>query len=525
MSALLGLSIAFIILDLIIIAIGMLMGYFRGTGRSLVRLVYLAIIGVISFFASRAIAFAVSPKILSVVIKLIPTDLHDMITDAPVAMTIIENLMGGIISAILIAVVFGILQALTMIGLKALSKKIVGAIYKKEEPTASRWIGLGVGLVTGVLVSVFLLAPIFTVLYWADNISPDTAVEYFEYDSEAAAENSFKSTKLFPLNKLLADAVTSYDVPCRVSEDIKKDNALNAVPVLLDVGKDALEVFAATKENGGNDTDATSNAIASASPHRDRSVTLRRIAIDMMVSIATTLEDGGYVLGLHFVHSDNALIEDIRPALISAIKNCHEENINKNLITFFGDINGTIVLNRDGSVSVVGSYTDGLKANAHSNGLFAAMHELNNHNSEGIPHESTAVSTEIALVVRHMSSNDDMDGVLKEIKSHITDPLKDQGIDISDEKYIEVYDTMADTLTSLIKLDVATGDVNVEDIASSLEEQLVVIFDLYSLPFDSTETSIFATCVAKEFASDEYISGGNVDITSDDIIEFFNSAE
>lgn len=525
MPALLGLSTAFIVLELLIVAVCMLKGYLRGTGRSLVRLIYIAIIGVISFFASRAVAFSVSPKILSAVMEFIPVDLYDMIVNAPVAVTIIENLLGGIISVIIIAVIFGILQALTMIGFKPISKKIVGTIYKKEEPAQGRWIGLAVGLVIGVLVSSFLLAPVFTVLYWADNISPDTAVEYFEYDSEEAAEKSFKSSNLFPLNKLITGAVTSYDVPSRVSKDIKTDNILKSIPVLLDVEKDAFEVFEETKKNGGNDTDATSNAIASAIPHMDRSVTLRRIAIDMMVSIATTLENGGYVMGLHFVHSDNTLIEDIRPALLSAIKNCHEENINKNLVTFFGDINETIVLHLDGSVSVAGSYTEALKANAHSNGLFAAMHELNSHDSDGIPHESTAVSSEIALVVRHMSSNDDMDGVLKEIKNHITDPLKEQGIDITDEKYLEVYYSMADTLTSLIELNVATGDVNVEDVASSLEEQLTVIFDLYSLPLDSTETSIFATCVAKEFASDEYISGTNVNITPDDIIEFFNSEE
>lgn len=525
MSALLGLSIAFIVLELIIVAVGMLMGYFRGTGRSLVRLIYLAVIGVISFFVSRAIAFAFSPKILSSVIDLLPKDQYDMITDAPIAVTIIENLLGGIISVVLLAVIFGILQALTMIGLKPLSKKIVGAIYKKEEPAAGKWIGLGVGLISGIIVATFLLSPVFTVLYWADNIAPDTAVEYFEYESESAAEKSFKSSKLFPLNKLLAGAVTSYDVPCRVSSDIKKDNALNAGPVLIDVAKDAIEVFDATKEYGGNDTDATTNAIATAIPYMDRSVTLRRIAIDMMVSIAITLDDGGYVLGLHFVHSDNALIEDIRPALLSAMKNCHEENINKNLITFFGDIRETIVLQRDGSVTVVGSYIEALKLNAHSNGLFAAMHELNSHNTDGIPHESMAVSTEIAMVVRHMSSNDDMDGVIKEIKAHITDPLKEKGINVFDEKYAEIHDKIAETLAGLIKLDLLTGDLNVESLAASLEEQLQIIFDLYELPFDTTETSIISTCIAKEFVNEKYVSDGKVNITSEDILAFFDSAE
>lgn len=516
-------SIIFLVLELVIIASSILIGCRRGTGRSLVRLLYLAVIGAVSFFVSRKIAFSVSPKLLSRLLPLLPQDAKDLLTASPHAVTILENMIGAMIAAFIISLIFILLQALSMVCFKLISSKISGAIFKDKEPKAGKWIGAAVGLVSGVLVSAFILTPIFTAVHTLDNVKSSTSEGILSL--VAAPDKDTKLSNVFPLNKLVAKNVTKYPVPATADKEENSDSIIAALPILLDVTNDAFEVFTATLEYGGNNIDATSNAIAAAIPHIDRSVTLRRLAVEILSSMAKTLQDGGYVMGMHFVHSDNALIEDVIPSLLDAIYNTHDISVKENMITLFGDMNKTIILQKDGSVSVTGSYIDSLKLNAHSNGLIAAINELHHHDSEGMPDDNTLVAAELALALRHMSKNDNMDGVLNEVKQHITDPFTEKGIDIKDEKYTPIYDDIATSLTDVVTENIVNKEVDVDSLAEDLEEQLAPILDEYSLPLSDTETSIFATCAAKEFSDSKYLSDASVNITAEDIMAFFTSGQ
>ena len=82
------LSVIFVIIDIIIIAVGMLLGYLRGTGRSLVRLIYLTAIGIVSFFAAREIAFSLSAKIMPQIITKIPEDIRYILETSPNTVTL-----------------------------------------------------------------------------------------------------------------------------------------------------------------------------------------------------------------------------------------------------------------------------------------------------------------------------------------------------------------------------------------------------------------------------------------------------
>jgi len=514
-------SALFIIVDIIIIAVGMLLGYLRGTGRSLVRLIYLTVIGIISFFTARAIAFSFPSKILPLIITKLPEDIQAMLAAAPNAITALENLVGAVLATVIIVAVFGLLQLLSLIGFRTISKKIVDAVYKKEEPVAGKWIGLGVGLVSAILVSTVLLSPIFSTLYFADNISPDTAVEYFGYDSEEDAEKAFKSSKLFPINKAVASAITSYKVPSSIDSE-KKDNALKTAPAFIDLAKDAIEVHNATKELGGRNSDVSTNTIATATPYIDRSVTLHQIAVEMLISIANTLEDGGDVAGMDFINSDNTLIKDARLPLIEALKNTNHDNVKDNLISVFGDINGTIVLEKDKSVSVTGSYVDALKEDVESVGLFAAMNELKNKNLEGLPSEGTEMAHRLSLSIRHISANDNMKIVLDAIKNHVIAELNYSEFNLLDTKYAPIRTEIAAALAADIKKNL-NGDksVDVKALAEDVEASITAIFKDNNFYMDKINTNLLSTCMAKEFSAGEYVADGEVIIHADDIEVFF----
>lgn len=515
------LSIIFVIIDIIIIAVGMLLGYLRGTGRSLVRLIYLTAIGIVSFFAARKIAFSLSAKIMPPIITKIPEDIRYILETSPNTVTVLENLVSAILTVIIIAAVFGLLQLLSLIGFRAISKKITDAVYKKEEPAAGKWIGLGVGLVSALLVSSVLLAPLFSVVYFADNTSPAAAVEFFGYESEEDAKNAFKSSALFPVNKLIASAITSYIVPDSVRSE-KKDNLIQTAPVLLALANDALDVNNASVEFGGRNSDIFNNTLATITPYIDRSATVHQCSVDMLFSIACILEDGGNIVGMDFINSDNIIIQSVCPKLIKALQNTNHDNVKDNMISIFGDINGTIVLEKDKSVSVTGSYVDALKENVENYGLFATMKELKNKKLEGLPDEGTEMSYKLAISVRHMSANDNMDTVLDAIKSHIILRLNYSEFNIFDTKYTHIYAEIADAVSAAVKENLNEDkSVDIKSLSEDIETGITAVFKSNYFPMGKTKTSILSTCMAKEFSKEEYLADGEVAIHADDIEAFF----
>ena len=152
-------SACFLVLEILIIALGILIGYKRGVGRSVVRLIYLAVIGIVSFFTARAIAFKVSLPAFEAVYKFLPADIQHLFEKSHNLELLVENIVGAIIAPVIFAAMFGILQLLTLICFKRISQKLVAAITKKTDaPTiASKWIGAGVGLVASVAIAAVLL--------------------------------------------------------------------------------------------------------------------------------------------------------------------------------------------------------------------------------------------------------------------------------------------------------------------------------------------------------------------------------
>ncbi|OPZ01337.1 MAG: hypothetical protein BWZ10_03473 [candidate division BRC1 bacterium ADurb.BinA364] len=147
---------------MVILAICIWLGYRRGTGRSVVRLIYLSVLAVLSFFLARWLAGLFSGVALIAVARFYSEPIKQLMLRSPQT----EQLVGRIITALLVpvifALVFGVLQLLSLIRLKTLSEKLILLVKKDGDPkgAASSWIGAGIGVIQGILIAAVLLAPL-----------------------------------------------------------------------------------------------------------------------------------------------------------------------------------------------------------------------------------------------------------------------------------------------------------------------------------------------------------------------------
>jgi len=166
--------VSVLVLQLLIVALGVLQGYKRGAGRSTVRLVELLVIGAASLLLGRLIASKLAVKVWALVLPMIDGEWSSLLAS-------LESLVVGFVGALAIPLIFAILFSVLGLLSKILMKKrgvaIVKAITKKEEDPSdkkSHLIGMGIGAVSAVLVALALFSPIYTALSLVGGLSDES---------------------------------------------------------------------------------------------------------------------------------------------------------------------------------------------------------------------------------------------------------------------------------------------------------------------------------------------------------------
>ena len=525
-------SVVFLVLELMILAVGILMGYRRGIGRSMVRLAYLIIIGIAAFFLGRFIASQLSSEVMQIVHGMLPSDIEDMLSFSPELEPLLRNIVAALLTPLLFAALFGILQLLSLICFKRLSGKIVSAIYKKQERLVwSKWAGAAVGLVMGMVVSAALLAPLFTVLHVVDSTS-DQAITIF---AEAYAENgtsglsakplikgvmkaqpidlgtqikpSFDATKFSPWNVLIANLLTSYNIHERTEKNTN-ESLIHSLPLMVEMTSDALYAYNFTAIGGGKASDALTNAAAMVIPYLDGSETIKYISSEILTSLGKTLQSGGTVLGLSLPESDNPLVGSMINNLVDAIANTTEDTVKDNMITLFGL--PTIAYEPNAQTH--------LSANE---GLLATMMEMDSND----PMSALAGSNAAMSLVGALAENDNMSVLLDDIREYTTDMIEEKGIDLSDSQYSSFYNDVKQEITTQITSYHQDETATITDVAKDIESTLGGYLEEHGIPVDELQVSVVAVCIAKEFSNEEYIENGEFTISTEDIMSFFGIDE
>ena len=518
------LSVCFLVLHLLIIGLSVFIGYRRALGRSLVRLVYLIVIGFISFFGGRILAKVLSETAMGMIHGMLPADIQKTVLLSPELEPLLANMMGALLVPVLFAVLFGILELLTLICFKRISGKIVTGITKIDTPTTvTRITGAATGLVLGIAIATVLLSPVYVFLNVAENTSTkaDTILSdaYDSFGMSSAPvmkaqpttvlfhiKPSIPTTSFFPWEKPFANLLTSYSIH-QHTEKGHRESLLHSLPVLLETSSDALYAYNVTIQNGGLPNDALTNAAATIIPHLEESDTVKYLSADAIHALGVTFQNGDTILGFHLPESDDPLTNSLLTNLVNALADTSPESAKDNMITLFGM--PTI------------SYQNAEASNVSSNsGLLSTMTRM-----EGEDPLASLAGEDTLGLVGSLAENNNMTGMMDDIQQYTQDKIKESDLDLSDRQYETFYNNVKDDITTQITNHTQKGDATITDVAKDIATTLDGYLEENEIEMDDMQVSVVSVSLAKEFMSEDYLVNGELDISVEDLMSFFGIDE
>lgn len=579
-------STVLLVIQLLIVAVGLLVGLKRGVGRTAVRLGYIAVISVIAFLGGRGVAFKLSDKAVGMFMGMIPADYAEIISESPELALIFASVVGGLIAPLFIAIIFGVLHLLTLIFFKKISTGIVSSIYKKESPSWSKLAGAVLGVIGGYVIATVMLLPLNTAIYVVESIPAET-VEYLS-DRLIATEQGAPSAEIMPdgvlavkpsplalkikfgfrlpTPKFVMEAATRYEVPKaessdKAEEDTKAeksyDSPATVVSKIATAVEGALKVYDNTLEKGGDSIDALTNAIAMASEHVFESATLKQTVSSAFCVVGNTLSKIGEtapgesvsILGFEIPEIADESLKDLIKGVGDIFANTTLDNVESSMELLFDTVKQDVrpdnkPQNSDagnkadtnqsadagqkedagntGNTEDVGN-TDEKKADVENNGVVAAIIKIKDSVENNGNTLNEEASDKLAEVSGKIADNEDFSGSIEKVRAYAMRIVISKGIeDPLKESYLPFYETVRDTIESVISSCRESGITSNSAIGAELGEILAGELDYYDIDVPAYYIPIAGVCAAVEFNTEEYIENG---ISLADVVNFLGFDE
>ncbi len=349
----------FLLFEAVILVIGVLLGLKRGLGKTLVRVVYLLLIGVASFFLSKFVVSRAFGSIMEVVRGLYPADLKTLIANAPEIEVMLQTFASALIIPVCFALIFFVLELLSLIGFGTIAKKIVSKIAPSAERTAAgKWSGAAVGLLASVFVAAVLLSPMYMAASIVSTIPEETLatlgiasndvaeVDGVEVASSGVAlrnnvwtgkaaflanNGDFDFSSLFFLSSFLVDNLTTFETP-----QGEKTSVTQEIPLIMDMATTMIHAYNVTQESGGDQTDAIMNAASVLVLYVDDSPFVKELTSSAVSSIGKSLEQEQEIFGGALTLPEDEALKPIVDSLITTLAETSTETVKDNLTTLFG---------------------------------------------------------------------------------------------------------------------------------------------------------------------------------------------
>ena len=509
------LSGAFVALECLIVLFGIYMGFRRGTGCALIRLVELVLIAVGSLILGRFVA----NKIQTLVMPLVMDMAGDTVAQLGTSAARLEQLVGGLLGALLVpvffALFFGIPKLITVIGFGRMSRRIVhGAPSRVKLEKGSKWGGAFIGLVSGVLVASILLCPIFSYIYIAGNLSTESKqllADAFELDldttavvaSDRVALSSGTRVVLLGLEDLFPEGIPNLpmnEVVCRLAtkavDSETEYSATDAVPELVNMITDVVNSYNAAVESGADDLTALVQAASAAVSHMDNSDFLPEATTTLLNVAGEVLQNGGDLMGLSIDPEDeitNIVINSISDVLV----NTSVETVSDNLKTLIGSSN-----------------------EEEAPGVLQTITSIDlSKGIDLITDEESANALVDALLT--LAGNENMNSLMNGIRDIALKAIKESGIDLFGTDAEEVYTEVAKELNEIVKIVAEDRGSFKESVAGAA----IVLSDIaaeYNVSGEITmpQYKLAAICIVHFFCTEEnyaVLDAGGTAVTAEDI--------
>ncbi|HHT54484.1 MAG TPA: CvpA family protein [Clostridiales bacterium] len=502
------LSLLFLALQVVILAICIWLGYRRGTGRSVVRLIYLSVLAVLSFFLARWLAGLFSGVALIAVARFYSEPIKQLMLRSPQT----EQLVGRIITALLVpvifALVFGVLQLLSLIRLKTLSEKLILLVKKDGDPkgAASSWIGAGIGVIQGILIAAVLLAPLscaVVILRSVDSQAlealglPGYETRQTDTAGVAIPKNILKPSLLPGLVHrdlsssnggftfagffagLITEALTSiegYDT-----------NLADEMTVILNATGEAMRIYNESLGSGMSTELAAINAVAVLVPYMEQSVLLPEISSQLLNAATVSWENGESFIGIEPPANANSPAGVLVGALMQSFRGATPENVEDILNTLVG--------------------SDGDRSSVMENIMSLTGEEVDVSSDEAI--ELLADS----LIV--IGENQNMAPVIEAVGQLGSDLIREYNITTIPADESGAYDEIKNALVEELN---TTAELDYESRVNSLADKIVSTAESYNYSVSSAKAKLLAISLMSYFGSEE-------NITVEGLMEYFGITE
>lgn len=335
----------------LILLCGAFLGYKRGFGKSLVRLAYLAVIALASFFIANAVSTAVSAKILSFIQTLYSETITTVLASNPNIEAIIASIITAILSPVFFAILFGLLQLISLIFFNKISTKIVDLFTKGEckYQKASKWCGLATGLCGAVIMIFALFSPITFTASILANTPPDTLATFDEM--LFASEDDFTKTsamtqgalakgeataKNFSLKDLRASLIVFSYLSADYGIDGSSQSAQREISNVITATGDGIASYKETlAKNPDDNVSAYLNIVAAVGANTKHSDLISTVVKETSKAVAN-LEPEAIEAILEGYTSYASLISTALPPLFDAIAETPDEEIPSTMDVLFG---------------------------------------------------------------------------------------------------------------------------------------------------------------------------------------------
>ncbi len=335
----------------LILLCGALLGYKRGLGRSLVRLVYLAVIALVSFFVAKSVSATVSTKLMTFIHSLYPETLSTMMEANPNIETIMTSLITAIFSPFVFAVLFGLLELITLIFFKKISTGIVNIFTKGETKNVKAYKSLG--MITGVVGAVIMIFALFSPITFTASILANTPPETLAAFDEIlfATEDDFtptsnatpgalakggKASNDFSLKDLRASLIVFSYLSADYNIEGTTQSIQREISNAITAAGDGIASFKASIESNPDDTiSAYLNVVAAVGANTKHSNLITMVVKEASRAIAN-LEAETIESVLDDYTNYAALISTALPPLFEAIAETPDEELPETIEALFG---------------------------------------------------------------------------------------------------------------------------------------------------------------------------------------------
>ena len=209
----------------------------------------------------------------------------------------------------------------------------------------SRWIGAGIGALSGVLVCSVLLSPFFSLLYMTgavptrDKEAICASIGLDEDVADAVIELLPTKSPMNPLSTLMSKLASTSTV------DGIRFCAIDEAPAMLAMFNDFLDSYQKAQDEGKDDLSVVGSAVSSTIPHMQNSQFISGATSSVLNSLGENIKNGNIAIG-----DEDEISSVLADSVANVLVGISPDNITENIEVIVGNGDDT-----QGIIGVVSS--------------------------------------------------------------------------------------------------------------------------------------------------------------------------